>query len=146
MKIKTAYNPGLKNGHLGRYCMAASLILVFFIAAAIADEYSTISPQQANILIHKLDGNPDFVILDLRTPGEFESGHIEGALLIDYYSQDFSDNLWALDKSKTYLIYCETAQRSTEAYGLLKDMDFTTVYLMDQGIVGWENNGFAVVK
>lgn len=49
--------------------------------------------------------NGDVVVLDIRTPAEFERGHLKGALNIDYRAADFADKLGALDKDKTYLVH-----------------------------------------
>ena len=49
----------------------------------------TISPDQANRLILDNKENPNFLIIDIRTPEEFRTGHLEGAVLIDYYAKDF---------------------------------------------------------
>jgi hypothetical protein len=45
-------------------------------------------------------GRPHVVLLDVRTPKEFEDGHIQGALLLDYYSSDYVERLKALDRKK----------------------------------------------
>ena len=64
-----------------------------------------VTPQEAFTLIQDNRDNPDFVIIDVRTPGEFAGGYIEGAINIDFYSETFRDELNRLDKNKTYLIY-----------------------------------------
>ncbi len=74
------------------------LIIVLFLSASVMISVpgraagkilQTISPDQANRLILDNKGNPDFLIIDIRTPGEFRTGHLEGAVLIDYYTKDF---------------------------------------------------------
>lgn len=106
----------------------------------------TISPKMASDLIAKHKSNTDFIILDLRTPREFKSGHIGKAILLDYYSKTFTDELKRLDKSKIYLIYCRSGNRSGKTLDLVKKMGFSHVYNMDQGIKGWRSKGFPVVK
>ena len=59
----------------------------------------TVSAKEAADLIDKHNGDSDFAILDIRTPGEFQSGHLQSALLIDFYSQTFVDQLSRLDKA-----------------------------------------------
>lgn len=49
--------------------------------------------------------NEDVVILDIRTPGEFERGHLAGALNVDYRADDFAEQLGKLDKEATYLVH-----------------------------------------
>ena len=106
----------------------------------------TISPKMASDLIAKHKNNTDFIILDVRTPQEFNNGHIEKAILLDFYSKTYTDGLKRLDKSKTYLIYCRSGNRSGKTLDLIKNMGFSQVYNMDQGIRGWLSMGFSVVK
>lgn len=65
-----------------------------------------ITPQQAHDLIEKLKYDPDFVILDLRTPEEYKKEHIENAKNLNYYSKTFKNELNKLEKDKTYVIHC----------------------------------------
>ncbi|NNL43677.1 MAG: rhodanese-like domain-containing protein [Desulfobacterales bacterium] len=107
---------------------------------------NTISPKMAADLIAKHKNNSDFIILDVRTPREFRNGHIEEAILLDFYSKTYTDELNRLDKSKTYLIYCRSGNRSGKTLDLIKNMGFNQVYNMDKGIRGWLSMGFPVVK
>jgi rhodanese-related sulfurtransferase len=146
MLTKTGfYQKSIKN-RLISYFLMASLIMMMLSGAAKAAGLVTISPKQAYTLIQQERDNPDFVILDIRTPAEFKAGHIEGATRIDYYSKEFLNQMQALDKNKTYLIYCRSANRTTRTLYLIKDMGFEAVYNMGQGIRGWLQNGFPVVK
>jgi len=103
-------------------------------------------PQEAFSLIQENNNNPYFVILDVRTPEEFSDGHIEDAINIDFNSQGFKDSLNKLDKSKTYLVYCRTANRSRGAVNIMEELDFTQIYHLLGGIVQWEKEGFPVIK
>lgn len=73
------------------------------------------TPGEAFKFIQINSENLDFVILDIRTPEEFESGHIEGAINIDYHSDTFVKDLDKLDKDKSYLVYCRAWRRSSDA-------------------------------
>ncbi len=55
------------------------------------------------------------VLLDVRTPAEYDSAHIPGSLLINYKDTSFTNKVLALDKSKTYLVYCHAGRRSDAA-------------------------------
>ena len=128
------------------FFLMTALVVVVTGCAAKVQGLQTISPKQANQLIQKEKDNADFVIIDIRTPLEFNSGHIENAKLIDYYSKNFLKEMQQLDKNKIYLIYCRSANRSTKALTLIKNMDFKSLYNMDQGIVGWIKNEYKIVK
>ena len=105
-----------------------------------------ISPKETFEPIEKNEGNENFVIIDVRTSEEFAGGHIEGAILIDFNSENFIDEIGKLDRNLTYLIYCRTARRSSLALDDMKDLGFTRVYNMKGGIVRWEEEGYHVVK
>ena len=97
-------------------------------------------------LIQDNANNPDFIILDVRTPSEYASGYIENAVNIDYYADDFEDTLDQLDKSKTYLVYCRTGSRSASAMNIMKKLDFIEVYNMQGGITAWTSAEYPVVS
>ncbi len=131
---------------LGVFFLMAAVIILAYTGNLKAASLETISPKAANALVQNEKTNPDFVILDIRTPREYKAGHLEGAALIDFYSNDFLKKMRALDKSKTYLMYCRSANRSTKALKLVKNMGFTSLYNMGQGINGWRQHGYAIVK
>ena len=107
---------------------------------------TAVSAKEAADLIDNHKGDSDFTILDIRTPGEFQSGHLAKSIPIDFYSQTFADQLNRLDKTKTYLVYCRTGNRSTKSLQLFKKLKFQKVYHMTSGISDWKSKGFAVVK
>ena len=127
-------------------CLLLILFLVQTFSVAGEGILKTISPKEASDLIAKHKNNADFIILDVRTPREFKSGHIEKAILLDYYSKMYTEELKRLDKTKTYLIYCRTGNRTGKTLNLIKDMGFSRVYNMDKGIKGWRSKGFPVTK
>lgn len=64
----------------------------------------------------------DAVILDIRTPQEFNQGHLENAINIDYYADDFEDKIAALDPNQTYLVHCKSGGRSAKAMPLFSNL------------------------
>jgi len=90
--------------------------------------------------------NPDFVIIDVRTPEEYLSGHIKNAINIDYNSEEFFERIEGLNKSKTYFVYCRSGHRSAEAVKVMKELGFIEVYNLKTGINGWKAIGLPVVK
>lgn len=104
-----------------------------------------VTAQEANALMPENQSNPNFLIIDLRTPAEYESGYIPGALNIDYYSPILFEELNSLDKSKTYLIYCKSGYRSALTLNIMKDIDFRKIYHMPGGITEWKAGGLPVI-
>lgn len=67
--------------------------------------------------------NANFVVLDVRTPGEYESVYLQDAVNIDYRSESFRDEVGKLDKSKKYLVYCLAGTRSSGAVSIRSAYD-----------------------
>ena len=87
-----------------------------------------------------------YELIDLRTPEEFNSGHLEGASNIDFTHPDFHSLLEDMDKNKKYLLYCRTGNKSGQTLEMMQERDFTESYNMIGGIVEWNDEGFDVVK
>jgi rhodanese-related sulfurtransferase len=77
------------------------------------------------------------VVLDVRTNGEFKSGHIEKAVQIDISSNGFTDKIGQLDKNKTYLVYCRSGNRSATACRVMAANGFTNLFNLSGGIGAW---------
>lgn len=77
-------------------------------------------------------------LVDVRTPGEFQRGHIQGAINIDVKNQrTFRSSFEKLDKSQPVYIYCYRGPRSRHASKLLKGMGFEQVYDLQGGYLSW---------
>ncbi len=116
------------------------------MASADMSVVQTISPSQFNALLDRHRGDPDVVLLDVRTPKEFQGGHIQGALLLDYYSSDYVERLKALDREKTYLIYCRSGNRSGKSLAIFEKLGFRRAYHMDTGVIGWSREKYPLVQ
>ena len=86
------------------------------------------------------------ITLDVRTPGEFNEGHIEGAQLIDFQSGNFENEIATLDKTKTYAVYCRSGNRSGQAVKIMSDAGFTSVYNLNGGVIDWAGAGLPLVN
>ena len=104
-----------------------------------------LDPNEATALIDEHPGDPNFVILDVRTPVEYAQGHLEGAVNINYYDSDFESQIAALDHTVTYLVYCQSGGRSASATALMLELGFVDVYELDGGITAWIDAGYPVV-
>jgi rhodanese-related sulfurtransferase len=77
------------------------------------------------------------VIVDVRTPGEFDQGHIEDAININFFDPEFRYKLLELNKKKKYYLYCKNEVRSYRAMKFMEDNDFDHVYILKEGYKGW---------
>lgn len=84
----------------------------------------------------------DVIVLDVRTPVEVEQGNIPGAIHIDYYDDNFQQELEELDKSKAYLVYCKSGGRSNDAAVRMINMGFSKIYDLEGGIAAWLEAGY----
>ena len=85
----------------------------------------------------KLMQKPNTTIIDLRTEPEWEKGHIEEAIRIDYLDKAFNETIAKLPKNGTYLLYCESGYRSSEAMQFMKSVGFRKVYELQDGYAEW---------
>lgn len=67
------------------------------------------------------------MVIDVRTKAEYDAGHIDNSINMDFYSPGFSAQLNTLDKGGTYLIYCRSGHRSGQALEIMKGLGFTNV-------------------
>jgi len=100
---------------------------------------------QADSLIQANLGNANFIIVDVRTPSEYGSGHLENALSVNYNASDFEERLNQFDKTATCLVYCRSGSRSAAAVAKMQELGFLIVYEMLGGISAWIDAGYPVV-
>lgn len=103
---------------------------------------SNISPLEAQSRL----SNSAAIVLDIRTPEEFAKGHIPGAVLIDYKSNDFDVRLAALDKSKTYIVHCQSGGRSGRSMSKFEKLGFENILHLKSGYRGWQKAGLPIER
>lgn len=77
------------------------------------------------------------VIIDVRTPMEYQEGHIKNSKLIDISDKDFENQIEKLDKNKAYYVYCRSGGRSSSASQIMVEKGFTKVYNLQGGMIAW---------
>ena len=105
-----------------------------------ASKISLISPEDLNKI------NKDILLIDVRTPGEYASGHLENSVNINFRASNFKDLIGELDKNQDVYVYCKVGGRSASAAKTMEDMGFNKIYDLKGGIMQWEKNGFKKVK
>jgi rhodanese-related sulfurtransferase len=130
--------PAVLNGCLSREAEVASSENTSII--------EDVNLKEAYAIILDNLSNPDFVIIDVRTPEEYASAHIEDAINMDFYAEDFDEQLDELDRDKTYLIYCQSGNLSGKALDKMEALGFREVYNMLGGIANWERTNLPTVK
>ncbi|MCG3164459.1 MAG: Thiosulfate sulfurtransferase GlpE [Bacteroidia bacterium] len=117
-----------------------------FIIAACNNSGSGQQLQQvdAKTFSEKIHEQNNPVILDVRTPQEFEGGYIAGAINIDYNSNEFSQKVNKLDKEETVFVYCLSGGRSSSAAGEMRKNGFKNVIELKGGILKWKAAGLDI--
>jgi len=83
----------------------------------------------------------DYILVDVRTIEEYESGHIQDAINFDFYSESFHKEILSLDKSSSIILYCRTQNRSTKTANFLKENGYREITVKEGGITSWVKNG-----
>ena len=87
-----------------------------------------------------------YVLVDVRTEKEFDDGHIEDALNIDYFSDTFSDEISNIGLENPVLVYCRSGNRSGKSMKIMSDLGFKEVYNLIGGIKGWKAKNNRLIK
>lgn len=109
---------------VGRGSRIARLTAALGVAASLTLAVAGCAPASAPSSIAV---SADTVIVDVRTPAEFASGHLEGAINIDVQAADFDAQVDALDRDAEYLVYCRSGNRAGSAIDRMAAMGFTTL-------------------
>jgi len=103
------------------------------------------SPSGENLSTQSFDSaatalakDPKFVLVDVRTPGEFATGHLKGAKLVDFKAPNFAEEIGKLPRDAKILLYCRSGHRSGLAMETMKGMGFQDVRHMTGGITAWK--------
>ena len=113
-----------------------SLLLVYSCQIFESKEISVISNTQFTEI-----QDTDYILVDVRTAEEYESGHIQDAVNFDFYSESFQNDILTLDKSSSIILYCRTQNRSTKTANYLKENGYNEISVIAGGITSWVKNG-----
>ena len=94
---------------------------------------TNVTAAEALALVVNRPGDPDFLVLDVRTPSEYTSRHLKTVLDVNFNSTAFEETLAKLDRKKTYLGYCASGNRSRQAVELMRQLRFKRINNMTEG-------------
>ncbi len=118
------------------------LISLLFLSIALLIGLSSfgqnLSPADFQKKINELPKEP---IIDVRTPNEFNQGHIKNAINININDANFINLINKLDKSKPVFVYCLSGARSTNALNQMRNQGFNVVYNLAGGMMKWRAAG-----
>ena len=119
------------------------LLIAFLMLSCNGQTTKNIENVEATVFAEKIKASPDAQILDVRTPEEFASEHIDKAVNINWLANDFVANTQKLDKSKPVFVYCKSGARSAKAAVKLEELGFKKIYQLEGGILKWNAAGLS---
>jgi rhodanese-related sulfurtransferase len=121
--------------------MNKKMIILFLLVLVFAN-FQTIA-QKTDISSEEFEKgivSADIQILDVRTQGEYNSGHIKNSFLADWTQRNvFEERIKYLDKNKPVYVYCLVGGRSSAAAAHLQEAGFKKIYNLVGGIKAWKD-------
>lgn len=133
--------------------MKSKIILLFFTTLLFInckEKTQESSSESSKIIVESIDPNTfseklqtssNAQLIDVRTPEEFNSKHLENAVNIDYNGANFDTEIAKLDKTKPTFVYCLSGGRSSSAVAKMQELGFTELYNMEGGMMKWNALG-----
>jgi rhodanese-related sulfurtransferase len=90
----------------------------------------------------------DALILDVRTPAEYDLSHIPDALNLNVQDESFAETASKLDRDKTYIVHCTKNPadgRSSRALATLLELGFKNLYSLEGGYVAWKDANLPLI-
>ena len=115
--------PSLLRSVVAALLLAVGLGFSSCSSSEAGSEVARVEPHEAVALI----GSGDYTVLDVRTPEEYDAGHVAGALNIDVRDGGFEEQVDALDHDARYLVYSRAGKRSSRAADTMAGLGFRHV-------------------
>lgn len=126
---------------------ASFLFLVSVLAACQTHDPSSVAHVTPQEFADRITAKGDSaLVIDVRTPGEYADGYIEGARLLDYYGPNFAAEVAQLPKDKHLFIYCRSGSRSNSSVSVFLNAGFKHVTNLAQGMNGWQGASMPVKR
>jgi len=116
-------------------------LVVFFLLRSNTPAESNLNPAQVR---EWMSSKKDLQLIDVRTPGEFAQGHLQGARLMPMSS--LAAHLKSLDPNRPLIAYCLTGRRSGHAVKILLKSGFPEAKHLAGGISAWQSAGLPVTR
>ena len=114
-------------------------LLIFILPSCNIDKSNLISASDFNQMIKN---DKSAIIIDVRTPEEFNKGHLRNALNINWFDKNFDENINIFNTDLPVFVYCLSGGRSSQANEKIKSLGFKNVYELNGGILEWRKSKF----
>jgi rhodanese-related sulfurtransferase len=131
------------NGLLVIWIVSAAVLALGLVGCASAAPQVTIAHPSPQEVYDRLQAGDDFILLDVRTPEEWDQGHIEGATLLPLQELE-TRAASEMPKDAEIVVYCRSGNRSAQAAEYLAGAGYTHISDMG-GIQDWVAAGLPVV-
>lgn len=122
-------------------------LLFLVIAGAVAcNKSGKVTNLDAGSFSEQLKKDSNALVIDVRTPEEYEEGHLKGAVNYNVESDDFEQKISSLDTSKAVYVYCLAGKRSAKAAELLEKKGQRRLYNLTGGVKQWKEQGLPLTK
>ena len=119
------------------------ILFSFLIASCNGQKDGIYENIEAAKFSEKIKATQHAQIIDVRSPEEYASQHIDNAQNINWNGNDFETKTSKLDKKQPVFVYCMVGGRSRKASDKLVEMGFSKVYDLQGGIMKWNAAGFS---
>lgn len=126
--------------------LLGTLMIFFFSCTNHSQKQLGVQLVSVQAFAEALKSTPNATIIDVRTPEEFEGGHLTDAVNFNVLGPDFQSQVAKLDKTQPVFVYCKVGGRSADAVEKMKSMGFTTIYDMKGGYMAWSSAGMESTK
>lgn len=121
-----------------------NICLAFAICTgAVAQTKAPLTPAEFS---KQISEDQEAIVVDVRTPAEFQKGHLANALNINVSSDKFEEHLSAVDKNKPVYVYCLSGGRSAKAVAKMRALGYTNITEMEGGMLKWRANSLPEAK
>ena len=125
-------------------CFTVSFASPAFSADAAKPESPSSKPASKKISLAEFDKarqEKGVIVLDVRSPEEFNGGHVPGAMTIPISgkgAEDFDARVKELPKDKPILVYCRSGVRSAKAVAKMQTLGFEHLADFSGGWIAWK--------
>jgi rhodanese-related sulfurtransferase len=126
-----------------KFHLLKSIFCFFLLSSCMGQTSKRIQTIDPIAFADKIKATPKASILDVRTPDEFATEHIDNADNINWNHDSFVAKTDKYDKTKPVFVYCLSGGRSKKATEKLESLGFTTIYELQGGLLKWNAAGLA---
>lgn len=127
-----------------RAYILSAVLLAAFPAAVWADEFALVEPQALYERLESAD--PELLVLDVRTAGEFDEGHIPGALNIPHDALGARIAELGSAGQRDVVVYCRSGRRAALALAVLKEAGFPRLFHLDGDYLRWSEESRPLIR